>query len=77
MDCLGCLCYDLCIKAYFGVYEVGNGQGIRFHNVEPMCVEWAAHGQPTVMFLGLLKTIPVGLNWTKNVHVLGVGNCLK
>ena len=59
------------------MYEVGNGQGIRFHNVEPMCVEWAAHGQPTVLFLGLLKTIPVGLNWTKNVHVLGVGNCLK
>ena len=29
---------------------------------ESMCVEWAAHGQPTVMFLELLKTVPVGLN---------------
>ena len=33
-----------------------------------LCVEWAAHGQPTVLFLGLLKTILVGLNWTKNIH---------
>ena len=44
MDCLGCLCCDLCIKLCFGLYEAGNGHGIRFHKVEPMCVEWAAHG---------------------------------
>ena len=56
-------------KLCFSVYEAGNGYVIRFHKVEPMCVEWATHGQPTVMFLGLLKTVPVGLNWTKNVHV--------
>ena len=69
MDCLGALGHDLYNKLCFGVHETGNGHGIRFHKVEPMCVEWAAHGQPTVMFLGLLKTVPVGLNWTKNVHV--------
>ena len=68
MDCLGCLCCDLCIKSCFGVYEARNGHGIRFHNVEPMCVEWDAHGQPTVLFLGLLKIVAIGLNWTKNVH---------
>ena len=69
MDCLACLHCDLCIKLCFGVYETGNGHGILFYKVELMCVEWAAHGQPTVMFLGLLKTVPVGLNLTKNVHV--------
>ena len=25
MDCLGCLCCDLCIKLCFGVYEAGKG----------------------------------------------------
>ena len=69
MDSLGCLCCDLCIKSCFGVYETKNGHGIRFHNVEPRSVEWVAHGQPTILFLGLLKTVLVGLNWTKNVHV--------
>ena len=24
-DCLGCLCYDLCIKSCFSVNEAGNG----------------------------------------------------
>ena len=42
----------------FGVHEAENGHGIRFHKVEPMCVEWAAHGQPIVLFLGLLKNSP-------------------
>ena len=69
MDCLGALGHNLCNKLCFGVHEAGNGHGIWFHKVEPMCVEWAAHGQPTVLFLGLLKIVPVGLNWTKNVHV--------
>ena len=58
---MGALFEKLHNKLCFGVYEVGNDHGIRFHKVEPMCVEWAAHGQPTVMFLGLLKTVPVGL----------------
>ena len=26
------------------VYEAGNGHGIRFHKVESMFDEWAAHG---------------------------------
>ena len=32
------------------MYETRNGHGIRFHKVEPMCGEWAAHAQPTVFF---------------------------
>ena len=32
------------------MYEAGNGHGIRFHKVEQMCGEWAAHGQPTILF---------------------------
>ena len=69
MDCLGALDHNLYNKLCCGVYEAGNDHGIRFHNVEPRSVEWAAHGQPTVLFLGLLKTVPVGLNWTKNINV--------
>ena len=41
-------------KIVFGVHEAGNGHGIRFHKVEPMCAEWAFNGQPTALFLGLL-----------------------
>ena len=37
-------------KLCFGVYEAGNGYRIQFHKVEPICGEWAAHGQPTIMF---------------------------
>ena len=36
MDCLGCLCCDLCIKSCFDVYEAGIGHGFRVHKVEPM-----------------------------------------
>ena len=43
MDCLGYLCDNLCIKLCFDVYEVGNDHGFRFHKVEPMFDEWAAH----------------------------------
>ena len=75
MDCLGYLCCDLCNKLCFGVHEAGNGHGIRLHKVEPMCVEWATHGQPTVMFLGPLKTVPVGLNWTKKCPCGVCMNC--
>ena len=49
-DCLGNLWCNLCNKLCFYVYEAGNGHGIRFHKVEPMFGEWAAHGQPTVLF---------------------------
>ena len=69
MDYLGALGHKLYNKLCFGVCEAGNGHGIRFHKVEPTCIEWAAHGQPNVLFFGLLKTVPIGLNWTKNDHV--------
>ena len=68
-DCLGILGDDLCIKLCFGVYEAENDHGIRFFKVEPMCVEWAAHGQPTVMFLGVLKNSLGWLELDQNVHV--------
>ena len=46
-DCLGGLCHNLFNKLCLGVYEARNGHGFRFHKVEPMLGEWAAHGQPT------------------------------
>ena len=49
-DCYGWLCHNLYNKLCFGVYEAGNGHGIRFHKVEPMFGEWAAHGQPIALF---------------------------
>ena len=49
-DCLGNLCYKLCIKLCFDVYKAGNGHGFRFHKVELMFEEWATHGQPTARF---------------------------
>ena len=60
----------LCIKLCFGVYKTGNGYGIWFQKVEPRLDEWAAHGQPTAGFWGLLKSVPGCVNWTKIVHVL-------
>ena len=39
------------------MYEAWNGHGIGLHKVELMCGEWAAHGQPFVMFWGLLKIV--------------------
>ena len=56
-NCLGSLWCNLCNKLCFGVYEAGNGHGIRFHKVEPMFAEWVAHGQPTVLFWAC-KTSP-------------------
>ena len=35
-DCFGCFDDNLLIKLYVGKYEVGNSQGIRFHQEEPM-----------------------------------------
>ena len=34
------------------MYEVENGHGNRFQKVEQIFDEWAAHGQPTVLFWG-------------------------
>ena len=36
--------------------------------------EWAAHGQPTVLFLGLLKTVPGWLELDQKRPCVG---CLK
>ena len=54
------------------MYEKGNGNEIRFHKVEPMLGEWDAHGQPTVMFLGLLKSVPVLRELEKKSSMCGV-----
>ena len=40
------------------MYEAEKGHGNQFQKVEQMFDEWAAHGQPTCFFLGLLKTVP-------------------
>ena len=39
------------------MYETGNGHGIRFHKVEPMFGEWAAHDSPLLCF-GTVKNSP-------------------
>ena len=33
VDCVGCLCHDLCIKSCCDVYEAGIGREIRVHQV--------------------------------------------
>ena len=38
-DCFGGLGDNLLIKLYVGKYEVGNSQGNRFHQEEPMWEE--------------------------------------
>ena len=45
MDCLCGLCYNLCIKLWFGCCWTENDHGFRFHKVEPMLGERAVHGQ--------------------------------
>ena len=42
------------MQIVFGVYEAGNGHRFRFHKVEPMLGERAAHGQPTAQ-IGTVK----------------------
>ena len=34
------------------MHKAGNGYGIRFHKVEPICVEWTVHRQATALFFG-------------------------
>ena len=43
-DCYWSMCYNLCNKLCFGCCWAGNGHGFRFHKVEPMLGERAAHG---------------------------------
>ena len=50
---------------WFEYFWAGNGHGFRFHKVEPMLGEWAAHGQPTARF-GTVKNIPSLLGWAGN-----------
>ena len=64
-DCLGGLCDNLCNKLLFGCCWDGNGHGFRFHKVEPMLGERAAHGQPTVQF-GTVKNSLGLLDRTEN-----------
>ena len=58
----------LCVKLWFRCCETGNDHGFRFHKVEPMLSERAAHGQPTSQF-GTVKNSPDVLVRPKNVHV--------
>ena len=54
MDCLGGLCDNLCNKLWFWCFWARKGHGFRFHKVEPMLGDWAAHGQP-IACLGTVK----------------------
>ena len=47
-----------------GVFGPQNSHGFRFHKVEPMLSEWAAHGQPTAR-LRTIKNSPDLLGWTE------------
>ena len=54
----GLLVYELCIILYYGVYEMGNDNGIRFQKsgteVGRVGCPWIAH----CWVLGLLKSVP-------------------
>ena len=50
MDCLGALGHNLYNKLCCGVHEARNYHGFLVHKVEPILGEWAAHGQPNVLF---------------------------
>ena len=63
-DFFGWLCDNLYNKLWFGCFWTGNGQGFRFHKVEPMLGEWAGHGQPTGR-LGTIKNSLGLLGWTE------------
>ena len=65
MDYLGGLCDNLCNKLWVGCCWAGNSHGFRFHKVEPMLGEKAAHEQPTAR-LGTVKNSPGLLDWTEN-----------
>ena len=55
-----------CVKLWFGCCWAGNGQGFRFHKVEPMLGKRAAHGQPTTQFAWLDKKRPCVICIKKN-----------
>ena len=58
------MCYNLYNKSWFGCFWAGYGHGFRFHKVELMLGEWAAHGHPTA-HLGTVKNSPSLLGWTE------------
>ena len=62
---MGGLCNNLCNKLWFGCCWDRNGHEFRFHKVESMLGERAAHGQPTA-HLGTVKNNPGLLDWTEN-----------
>ena len=63
--CFGWLCDSLCNKLWFECFWARNGYGIRFHKVESMLGEWAAHKQPTSR-LETVKNSPGLLGWAGN-----------
>ena len=65
-ELFGLLVYNLCYKLYYGVHKARNGYGIRFHIVEPICVEWAVHGQPTALLFRIVINSPGWLELDKN-----------
>ena len=67
-DCYWYMCYNLCNKLWFWCCWAENGHGFRFHKVEPMLGERAAHGQPTAQF-GTVKNSPGLHGWTKKMSM--------
>ena len=61
----GWLCDNLCNKLWFECFWAGNGNGFRFHKVEPMLGEWATQGQP-IARLGTVKKRLSLLGWAGN-----------
>ena len=59
------MCYNLCNKLWFGCCWAGNGHGFRFHKVEPILGERAAHGQTTT-HLETVKNSPGLLDQIEN-----------
>ena len=64
------LCDDLLNKLCFGELEAENGQENWFQKVELRLDVWASTDSQHALFLGLLKTVRVCVNWTKIVHML-------
>ena len=68
---VGAACVVIMHEIVFCVYEAGNDYG---NSVPPRGTDvggvgclWIAH----LLCFGTIKTIPVCVKWTKNVHVLG------
>ena len=60
----------------FCVYEAGNGHG---NSIPPRGIDEGGVGCPwtaPLLYFGTVKTIPVFMEWTINVHVFWHWNCL-